>query len=136
MTFEFATESTLDVEVTADKNELHRVLTNLGANAISHNNKGHRITFKTNVQNSDLIVSIKDDGEGIPKNDIPKMFQRFSQVSDRRESVGTGLGLYLSRQIIEAHNGKIWLESDRSKGSEFFFLLPNSVSKKAISSTT
>ena len=130
--FEFDIDDTDGVEIFADKNELRRVITNLSANAITHNKRGCTVTFRTKLQNNDLLVSIKDNGEGISKNDIPKMFQRFSQLSDQRVSVGTGLGLYLSRQIVEAHNGKIWIESDKNRGSEFFFLLPECAKCQAL----
>ena len=79
---------------------------------------------------SGLIFSVKDNGTGIPQEDIPNMFQRFSQGTSRKRSTGTGLGLYLSRQIIEAHEGNIWLESVINKGSEFSFLLTDSVCMK------
>ena len=59
------------------------------------------------------------------------MFRRFSQGTGKKRSAGTGLGLYLSRQIIESHNGKIWLESKLNKGSEFSFLLTDSVDSMA-----
>ena len=75
----------------------------------------------------DLIFSVSDNGSGIPQEDIPNMFQRFSQGTSKKRSTGTGLGLYLSRQIIESHGGKIWLESSLNKGSEFSFLLTDTV---------
>ena len=58
------------------------------------------------------------------------MFKRFSQGTSEKRSVGTGLGLYLSRQIVEAHGGKIWLETDKQKGTEFLFLLPEAICEK------
>ena len=61
------------------------------------------------------------------RSDIPNMFQRFSQGTSKKRSAGTGLGLYLSRQIIESHGGKIWLESKINKGSEFSFILTDVV---------
>ena len=60
------------------------------------------------------------------------MFKRFSQGTSEKRSVGTGLGLYLSRQIIEAHGGKIWIETDKKKGTEFLFLLPDTLCEKEI----
>ena len=60
------------------------------------------------------------------------MFKRFSQGTSEKRSVGTGLGLYLSRQIIEAHGGKIWLETDKNKGTEFLFLLPEAICKNDV----
>ena len=85
------------------------------------------IRVKAEINQNDLHFSVKDNGEGIYKKDIPKLFKRFSQGTQEKRSISTGLGLYLSKQIIDAHNGKIWLESDKGKGSEFFFLLPDSV---------
>ena len=79
------------------------------------------------AQSGDLIFSVQDNGNGIPQADIPHLFMRFSQGTSRKRSTGTGLGLYLSRQIIEAHGGKIWVESKLNKGSEFTFLLTNVV---------
>ena len=116
-----------DVEINADKSEIKRVMINLCGNAVNYTNKGGRIELFANVQSGDFIFSVNDNGNGIPKEDIPHLFMRFSQGTTKKRSTGTGLGLYLSRQIVEAHGGKIWLESKINKGSEFSFLLPNVV---------
>ena len=84
------------------------------------------------AQCGDFIFSVADNGNGIPQEDIPHLFKRFSQGTSKKRSTGTGLGLYLSRQIIEAHGGKIWVESKVNKGSEFSFLLTNVVAKSRI----
>lgn len=120
-------EKTKALPILADKNEIKRVIFNLLGNAINHNPKGTNVVLSTIVQKNDIVISVKDDGAGIPKSDIPKMFKRFSQGTSEKRSAGTGLGLYLSRQIVEAHGGKIWLETDKRKGTEFLFLLPESV---------
>lgn len=112
-------------EITADKSELKRVMINLCGNAVNYTNKDGEIEILAKIQSGDLIFSVTDNGNGIPKEDIPNMFNRFSQGTSRKRSTGTGLGLYLSRQIIEAHGGKIWLDSKLNKGSEFTFLLTN-----------
>ena len=83
-------------------------------------------------QSGDLIFSVVDNGNGIPKEDIPHLFMRFSQGTSKKRSTGTGLGLYLSRQIIEAHGGKIWVESKVNKGSEFSFVLTNVTAKSRV----
>lgn len=115
----------------ADKNEIRRVIVNLLGNAVKYTQNSGTIEVKALIENNDLHFSIKDNGCGIPKQDIPKLFKRFSQGTHDRRSISTGLGLYLSKQIIDAHGGKIWLESDKGKGSEFFFLLLDSVILKS-----
>ena len=112
-----------DLVIYADRSEIRRVILNLCSNAIKYTPNGGTVTIDINEQGGDFIFSITDNGNGIPKEDIPNMFKRFSQGTNTRRSTGTGLGLYLSRQIIEAHGGKIWLESKVNKGSQFSFLL-------------
>lgn len=115
------------LEIYADKAELKRVITNLCGNAVNYTNKDGHIKIILKAQSGDLIFSVEDNGNGIPQADIPNLFMRFSQGTSRKRSTGTGLGLYLSRQIIEAHGGKIWVESKLNKGSEFTFLLTDVV---------
>ena len=114
-------------QINADRNELRRVLLNLCGNALNHTNAGGKIEITASNKDEDLILSVKDNGIGIPKNDLTKLFKRFSQGTSQKRSAGTGLGLYLSRQIVEAHNGKIWAESEVSKGSVFSFMIPDSL---------
>lgn len=109
--------------VLADRNEIRRVLINLLGNAIKYTQQGGLIQIKAEIDGNDVRVSVKDNGEGIHKKDISKLFKRFSQGTQDKRSMSTGLGLYLSKQIVDAHGGKIWLESDKGKGSEFFFVL-------------
>lgn len=123
-------DSTEDVEIAADKNELRRVIMNFLGNAINYTLDSGRIELKTSLQGKDVIFSVKDNGIGIAKSDIPRLFKRFSQGTSQKRSASTGLGLYLSKQIIEAHGGKIWLESDKGKGSEFSFLLLDAANVK------
>ena len=111
--------------IDADRAEIKRVIMNLCGNALNYTNKNGQIDVYIKLQNGDLIFSVADNGNGIPKEDIPNLFKRFSQGTSKKRSTGTGLGLYLSRQIIEAHGGKIWVESKVNKGSEFSFLLTN-----------
>ncbi|MBR1373673.1 HAMP domain-containing histidine kinase, partial [bacterium] len=116
-----------DVEINADRSELRRVICNLCGNAINYTQEGGKVVITLKTEAKDLIFSVSDNGSGIPQEDIPNMFQRFSQGTSKKRSTGTGLGLYLSRQIIESHGGKIWLESVLNKGSEFSFLLTDTV---------
>lgn len=124
---EFECDFDEKLEVYADKGELKRVITNLCGNAVNYTNKEGNIKVILKAQSGDLIFSVEDNGNGIPQADIPSLFMRFSQGTSRKRSTGTGLGLYLSRQIIEAHGGKIWVESKINKGSEFTFILTDVV---------
>lgn len=116
-----------NLHILADRAEIKRVITNLCGNALNYTNKCGEIKVLAKAQSGDFIFSVTDNGNGIPQADIPNLFKRFSQGTTRKRSTGTGLGLYLSRQIIEAHNGKIWVDSKVDKGSEFSFLLTDVV---------
>lgn len=118
--------------VDADRAEIKRVIINLCGNALNYTNKDGTIDIYVKAQCGDLIFSVADNGNGIAKEDIPNLFMRFSQGTSRKRSTGTGLGLYLSRQIVEAHGGKIWVESKVNKGSEFSFLLTNVVAESRV----
>ncbi len=119
-----------DIVINADKTELRRVICNLCGNAINYTQPGGRVSLIIKAEEKDLIFSVADNGGGIPQEDVPNLFQRFSQGTSTKRSTGTGLGLYLSRQIIEAHNGKIWLDTMLNKGSEFSFLLTDVITKR------
>ena len=121
-----------NVQINADRSELRRVICNLCGNAINYTPEEGKVVVTIKSQTNDLIFSVSDTGCGIPQEDIPNMFQRFSQGTSKKRSAGTGLGLYLSRQIVESHGGKIWLESSLNKGSEFSFILTDVVSDKAV----
>lgn len=116
-----------EILVNADKNEIRRVITNLIGNAVKHSQKGKNIKVDIERNLEDLIFSVSDDGIGLTPEDCDKLFNRFSQGTNQKRSSSTGLGLYLSRQIIEAHNGKIYVESELNKGSKFTFELKNAI---------
>ncbi|MBP3491181.1 HAMP domain-containing histidine kinase, partial [bacterium] len=120
------------LEINADRSELRRVICNLCGNAINYTQDEGKVVITIKNEANDLIFSVSDNGCGIPQEDIPNMFQRFSQGTSKKRSAGTGLGLYLSRQIIESHGGKIWLESVVNKGSEFSFILTDAVSVSGV----
>ncbi|MCM1340056.1 MAG: ATP-binding protein [Muribaculaceae bacterium] len=121
-----------ELEINADRSELRRVICNLCGNAINYTQEEGKVVITIKNEANDLIFSVSDTGCGIPQEDIPNMFQRFSQGTTKKRSAGTGLGLYLSRQIIESHGGKIWLESVLNKGSEFSFILTDSVALRSL----
>ncbi|HBG48121.1 MAG TPA: hypothetical protein DDW90_01150 [Cyanobacteria bacterium UBA9971] len=110
--------------VNIDKNEIKRVVLNLLNNAITYTQPGGIITLSHEACETEIIIKIKDNGKGISEVDIGKVFDRYFSKDIKFRKVGTGLGLYLSKQIIEAHNGKIWVESSLDKGSTFAFSLP------------
>jgi two-component system phosphate regulon sensor histidine kinase PhoR len=82
------------------------------------------------------MVSVEDDGIGIPKEDLPRIFERFYRVDKGRskELGGTGLGLSIVKHIVQAHGGKVWAESQISKGSTFYFTLPKQAKMNSPSS--
>ncbi len=121
-----------DLLIDADRAEIKRVIINLCGNALNYTNRDGIIDIYVKAQHGDLLFSVADNGNGIPKEDIPHLFMRFSQGTSKKRSTGTGLGLYLSRQIVEAHGGKIWVESKVNQGSEFSFILTNVVAKSRV----
>ena len=116
-----------ETKIYADRGEIRRVICNLCGNAINYTNNGGKVTVTVKSQHKDLLFTVQDNGNGIPQEDIPQLFNRFSQGTNQKRSSSTGLGLYLSRQIIEAHNGKIYVDSKINKGSKFTFELKDSI---------
>ena len=112
-----------NIKIYGDKQELRRVVANFLGNAIVHTNQGGNVIVAVSDAGDMTEFSVTDNGSGIPKEDAAKLFNRFSQGTSKKRSTGTGLGLYLSRQIIEAHDGEIGLESEVDKGSKFYFRL-------------
>ena len=116
--------------VFADKTSIGQVLSNLIENAAKYSKKGSQITVGAESSDNIVIINVTDRGEGIPDELLDKVFERFYQresvVAGRRD--GIGLGLSICQAIVEAHDGKIWVESKVGKGSKFSFSLP--VSKK------
>ena len=112
--------------VRGDARRLGQVLKNLVSNAIRYSPNGGKITLGAAASEECVTVWVKDEGIGIPQEDLEKIFGRFYRVddSDRRIPGGIGLGLALVREMVKAHGGKVWAESERGKGSTFFFTIP------------
>ncbi|RKY42233.1 MAG: hypothetical protein DRP85_03390 [Candidatus Makaraimicrobium thalassicum] len=108
-----------------DRDRIIQVLANLVSNAIKFTEKG-RITLVTAREEGVVKVSVHDTGPGIGEDEMPKLFREFTQLSSAkgRKLGGTGLGLAVSREIIEKHKGKIWAESKVGEGASFYFILP------------
>ncbi len=108
--------------ITADPLQLSRVFTNLLSNAIYHSPRKGQIDVTIYHNHRRYIVQVADRGQGIDPDDLPFVFNRFYQA--HQQGQGSGLGLYLSRQIVEAHGGKIWADAELPQGTKFCFSLP------------
>lgn len=114
------------IDVYADRFRLYQVLTNLLTNAIKYSPEESTIKVRLTNSGNKATVSVQDKGIGIPKDQQRKIFDRLYQVTDAKEKTfpGLGLGLYISREIIRRHRGSIWVESEKDKGSTFYFAVP------------
>jgi two-component system, NarL family, sensor kinase len=110
--------------VKGDPLQLQRVLNNLIANAINYSSRSSKVDVILETEGEQNIVKVCDRGLGITKEELPHLFERFYQGASHRQATGSGLGLYLSRQIIEAHRGTIWAENRSPQGAIFGFSLP------------
>ncbi len=113
--------------IVGDARRLRQVVTNLLSNAIKFTGSGGRIDVQLERVENDVRVSVQDSGVGIASGSLPVLFQRYARVVDARSVAGTGLGLMIVRQVIEAHGGKVGVESELGKGSRFWFTIPHSV---------
>ncbi|MBD2074304.1 HAMP domain-containing histidine kinase [Phormidium sp. FACHB-592] len=110
--------------VKGDTLQLQRVMANLLTNAINHSPRGERVEVILEPGSSHQTVKVADNGAGIKLDELPHLFERFYQGQSDRQAKGSGLGLYLSRQIVEAHGGTIWAENRQATGATFAFRLP------------
>ena len=126
-------ESTGDALVAADRELLRRVVVNLIANAIHYTPSGGTIVVTVGEDEGGVALSVADDGPGISEEDRGRIFDKFYRGKDqsgrRRRIAGSGLGLAIAKQAVELHGGKIWVESELSKGSTFRVALPRGEAK-------
>jgi len=115
-----------DLWVEIDTDKMTQVMDNIMNNAIKYSPDGGMITCRLLETNKHIIISISDEGLGIPRKDIKKVFERFYRVDKARsrKQGGTGLGLSISKEIVEQHKGRIWVNSAEGKGSTFYISLP------------
>lgn len=116
--------------VNADAAMINRVLRNLLDNAIKHTDSGGVVTVGVTDRGSELLVSVKDTGAGIPEDQLPYIFDAFYRIG--RNTKGSGLGLAIAMTIVELHGGKIWAQSIPLEGSTFRFILPKRCSKNGV----
>ncbi len=110
--------------VLADQPRMEQVTVNLLHNAIKFTPSGGQIHVTAKLQDERVVFSVQDTGIGIPADDLDRIFERFYKADRGRASGGTGLGLSISRHLVNAHGGKIWVESVEGKGSKFSFSVP------------
>jgi signal transduction histidine kinase len=119
-----------------EKERIYEVIINLLSNAIKYTPKNGKITIRSEIQNRNYIISVQDSGIGLTDEEKEKIFKKFGKIERYGQgldvvSEGSGLGLYISKKIIELHGGNMWVESDgRKKGSIFYFSLPILKNKK------
>jgi len=110
--------------VSADYNRLERIFTNLLTNAMKYSDPATPVLIRARRVDGFVQVSVTDQGRGIAPKDLPHLFERFFRTEAGRTAEGIGLGLYITRMLVEAHGGGIWVESELDKGSTFYFTLP------------
>lgn len=112
-------------ETLGDDQRIHQVLLNLLSNAVKYADSGDTITINASSDDHNILVAVSDTGPGIPEDQLPLLFHKFTRLAHKEHKVtGTGLGLIISRQIVEAHRGQMWVESKLGHGSTFYFSLP------------
>jgi len=128
ITFEIKSP-TKKIIIQGDKDKLHEVIQNLVGNALKFTPQKGTITISVLRHQKEVEIQVRDTGPGISKDDMAKLFQKFGMLGNSYKHTsptasGTGLGLYISKQIISMHKGKVWVESALGMGTTFFFTLP------------
>lgn len=124
-TLEFNTELIIP-EIMGDKDRIEQVIINILSNAIKYTPENGKIEVDLSMEEDNVVIKVADNGLGIPKEDLPRLFERFYRVDKARSRMlgGTGLGLSIARQIVEAHKGKIKIQSEYGQGTQVFISLP------------
>ncbi len=117
--------------ITADRDHLEQVLNNLLANAIKYSPGGGTIGVRLAEQDGEVVVSVSDQGVGIAASELGQVFELFYRARDNKaaHAGGMGLGLYISKEIVQRHGGRIWVESELGQGSTFYVALPRDATK-------
>ncbi|MEK6755405.1 MAG: ATP-binding protein [Bacteroidota bacterium] len=115
-------------EVPGDQQQLSWVIANLVSNALRYTPENGKVTIHSDIENDSVRVSVADSGRGIPADSVEMIFDKFVQVKQATDSTpgSVGLGLAIAKEVVEAHGGRIWVESIVGKGSTFYFTIPRS----------
>jgi two-component system phosphate regulon sensor histidine kinase PhoR len=122
LTIVFEVDEDIPISILADPPMMDRVIANLLDNAMAYTDTGGTIRVRLFDRDGEILVSITDTGRGIPEDKLPYIFDAFFRIN--RDSKGSGLGLFIVKTIMEAHGGRIWVESISGKGSTFSIMLP------------
>jgi signal transduction histidine kinase len=113
-----------EITITADERRVRQILFNLVSNAVKFTPAGGRVDISAHLENDHVEVAVADTGPGISAADLETIFEEFEQTAEGKQVEGTGLGLPLSRKLVELHGGRLWAESEPGRGSTFRFILP------------
>ena len=111
------------LQVRCDRERVFQILANLVGNAIKFTSEGGSISIEAQITGHEVRFSVRDTGQGISEEELPRVFDRFWQAQ-RMNRAGIGLGLCIAKGLVEAHGGRLWLESKLGAGTTFFFTLP------------
>jgi signal transduction histidine kinase len=113
-----------EITISADERRLRQVVFNLLSNAVKFTPRDGRIDVSARLDGGEVEIAVADTGPGIPAEELETIFEEFEQTSDGKQAEGTGLGLPLSRKLVELHGGRLWVESEVDRGSTFRLTLP------------
>jgi signal transduction histidine kinase len=113
-----------DIRISADGRRVRQIVFNLLSNAVKFTPTAGRVDVSARLDDGQVEVAVADTGHGIAAEDLETIFEEFEQTKDGKREEGTGLGLPLSRKLVELHGGRLWVESELGDGSTFRFTLP------------
>ena len=113
-----------EIGITADERRVRQIVFNLLSNAVKFTPTGGRVDVSARLDDGQVEIAVRDTGPGIPAEHLQTIFEEFEQSTDGKQAEGTGLGLPLSRKLVELHGGLLWVESEPGRGSTFGFTLP------------